>query len=99
MNDFINITAQRVKHKSGYEVYSAGRDFIGYDEDKTTYRIRRELGWGDTCGKGVEIIYTNDIYDKNGTLATLSTLEREVLIDKIVSARKFSGNFEIQISP
>lgn len=98
MNDFKKINVRRVRHSSGYEVYSIGRDFIGYEDATTIYKIRRELGWLDAFNKGAEIIYINDIYDKESNTVSLTTLERNLLMEKIVSARKFIGGFEIQLS-
>lgn len=45
MTDFVYVTKQRVRHIWGYEVYSAGRSYTGYEDADAKYKIYTEFGW------------------------------------------------------
>ncbi len=98
MAEFTKITEQRVRHISGYEVYSAGRDYIGYKDACSTYKIYYEFGWDKTFEKGIEYIYINSIYDENLNLIILSDKDRQNLIEKVVKALTFMTNFRIVVT-
>lgn len=97
MVEFTKITEQRVRHISGYEVYSAGREYIGYKDSHSSYKIFYEFGWDKLLKKGIEYIYSNSIYDENLNPVVLSDKDRESLIAKVVKAETFMTDFRIEI--
>ena len=46
MCEFIRVNSQEVKHKTGYRVYSVGREFLEYKDADVTYKIHSEFGGG-----------------------------------------------------
>ena len=98
MAEFTKITEQRVRHISGYEVYSAGRDYIGYKDACSTYKMYYEFGWDIPFEKGIMYIYINLIYDENLNLIILSDKDRQNLIEKFVNDIKFMTYFRIVVT-
>jgi len=97
MGDFIRIDSQEVMHESGYHVFSAGREYIGYKDKNKNYRVLRELGWDPKTKSGYESIYSSDIFDENMKKVILSKMEKDEIISRIVTAEKFMTNFTIEV--
>ncbi|OAT57716.1 hypothetical protein [Obesumbacterium proteus] len=97
MGGFIKIDAQEVMHESGYHVFSAGREHIGYKDDNKSYRVLRELGWDPKTKSGYESIYSSDIFDENMKKVVISKKEKDEIISRIVTAEKFMTKFTIEV--
>ncbi|WP_127960504.1 hypothetical protein [Serratia microhaemolytica] len=97
MSDYTKIDAQEVKHKSGYHVFSAGRQYIGYRNGEVFYKIERELGRNPDTNKIHEYIYKLSVFNENMEKVSLPKEELDELIDKIVQAELFLTGFEIEI--
>lgn len=97
MHEFIRLTSQYVIHKSGYEVYSSGRDFIGYKNGEVVYKIQRELGRDPATGQFCEIIFTSSIYDINGNVVALDKNLKNEILKQIVKAEIFMDDIKIEL--
>lgn len=97
MDGFIKIDAQEVMHESGYHVFSARREHIGYKDNNKSYSVLIELGWDPKTKSGYESIYSSDIFDENMKKVILSKKEKDEIISRIVIAERFMTNFTIEV--
>lgn len=75
---------QRVKHTSGYEVFSAGRFFYGYKDEKNSYKIFTEYGGDPKLNHNYIYLYITDIYNELEQKIDISNSSKRELVNKIV---------------
>jgi hypothetical protein len=80
---------------SGYEVFSAGRFFYGYKDDKNSYKIFTEYGGDPKLNHNYIYIYTSDIYNSSEQKTNISNSDKKELINKIILGVKQMTKFTI----
>lgn len=95
MSNFIKINNQRVKHTSGYEIFSAGRLFYGYQYGSDDYRIFTENGWNPKLNENYIYIYISDIYDRFEKKINISNEHKNGIIEKVILGVRQMTTFTI----
>ena len=80
---------------SGYEVFSAGRFFYGYKDDRNSYKIFTEYGGDPKLNHNYIYIYTADIYNSSEQKTNISNSDKKELINKIILGVKQMTKFTI----
>jgi hypothetical protein len=97
MTDFIKISAQHVRHVSGYEVYSVDRFHIGFEDATGKYKIERELGWDPLKKKGHEYLYKNKMSKFDAEDFDIDGGDKDVMMNKVIEAIKFMDDFDVEV--
>lgn len=97
MSNFIRVTAQHVRHVSGFEVYSVDRFHIGFRDATGKYEIGREIGWDPIKMKGHEYLYINNITSANSDSVGLSDEAKMNMVEKVIEGIKFMDDFDVEV--
>ena len=97
MTNFIKLTAQHVRHTSGYEVYSVDRFHIGFKDATGRYEIEREIGWDPVKRKGHEYLYINSITSASSMPVDLSDKIKRDIAEKVIQGIKFMDDFDVEV--
>ncbi len=97
MCEFIRVNSQEVKHKTGYRVYSVGREFLEYKDADVTYKIHSEFGGGLEKNNIKMYIFTSHLYNNYDQVVIVSEIEKKTIFSKVIKAAKFLTTYPIEI--